>query len=408
MLQCALKESLNVYLCEGCIMNRKPDLLDQAKMGKLPTNSFDRFQITMFGKKETTVTTHLGYHLHGSKSKPNDDNVHKNQLHIYPVRASVGNKKWLCTAYRDEKQELKTVNITTAHLQEADYSRIANKLSKEIPLSPTDVNTIMSIFKNSWGNMITRLEQNDHPLLQTMDDYIIHMQKKSDAEQVDAKIAYDKIEFTKTLRTFIENPNQENWHNVREAMKKHPRYGFSWTGKSQTDEFLTNIKLEYKKDIKQYDMQYDATHRGEAKTSWGRFVYNFGFLYYVPSIFTALYKLVQYIRHEMARQDYNEQLCSIQMEAIKLQHALYGLDQTFSAAAQIVLKKLQLYLVEEDLLFDEDTVTYIDEIDEHIQSLNPMSDSGKAIKSEIQALAHNIKELIPRPIPLRDMSSYTM
>lgn len=378
--------------------------LDQEKMGKVPAGSF--YLLTMLRKKRISekkirsiFENHdfKGYHLHSSSLAPDDRDVRENQLHIF-IKDGL-----LCTKHRNAKG-VQEVKLYRQHL-ENNYDEIKNKLIKNIPLSFHEVNTIMKVFKKNNVIPVPVLAQNTHPLLQTIDDYIVSMERKKNGGHVNGDMANDKINFSKILRTFIEHPTETNWHDVRAAMKKYPRYGFSWTGISQADYFLTVIKIQYQKTIKEYDVTYDTDHKNEANTSWGRFLYHFGFAYYIPSFFLAIYKLVQFIYHESAKKHYHSQLINIKTDI----ETLFQLNSAFSKQANTIIDNLECYLNGNELQLNEDTVTYIDEIESHLTTLDKMIVNEDkhlidSIKNDIKEVSVAVKKLITRPIPLRDMS----
>ncbi len=382
----------------------------QAQMGKLPTDSLSR--LGMLVQKSTVEKTikeylenaqkakHLsgGYHLHCSPSEPNNEDVLANQLHIF-VKDS-----YIYYKYKDDTKKIVSGYIypsvvANSHEHKIAFDKIQNKLNTNAPLTSTEVKKVFSCYFSS-------LPQNNHPLLQTMDEYIVSMQRKINGEHVNEDMANDKITFTKVLQTFIEDPNENNWHAVRNAMHANPRYGFSWTGMSQADYFLTVIKIQYAEDIKKFDARYG--HSNEAKTSWGRFVYNLGFVAYIPSFFLLPYKLLKFVYREVVRELYQEKLDSIEIDISQIKEsALF--KSNFKKQAENIHSHLKTYLGEDETKMTEDLLEHIEEINKSIDALNPkyfQDNEEEALAAKIQKglkkLANNINTLIPRPIPLRN------
>ncbi len=187
------------------------------------------------------------------------------------------------------------------------FDKIINKITEKRVLNKQEIdflfekiNTDMSIdLTSSLINNVSKLTRNDNkpridqttnPLLKVLDEHLVELCRTTQVRgKVNAIIFADKIALTRALIHFVENPSQNTWSNVRSVMHTNPRYGFSWTGQSQTDTYLNTIRLIYQPQIKSFDERYDQNDSNHAKNSWEQFFYHVGILNYIFSIPASLY-----------------------------------------------------------------------------------------------------------------------
>ncbi len=380
--------------------NRVEPLFKILQRGKLSRNSLFRLGVNLvrseieqmikniLNNSNNTALFHTGgFHLIYTQPP---ETLQPNQVYLYVDSNDNLNatylkdgKKWENQIYPTRTNQ--TSNFVLSKLTGNDtnftrtFSRILKKIKNNTPLSSSE---IQEVFKKIGTH------PNPHPLLKIMDDYIFSMQQQRTSKHINDVMAFDKIKFTEALRTFVENPIENNWISVRHAMQTHPRYAFSWTGTSQVDIFLSFIKIQHQKNIQIWDDAYQAAHPYEAKTSWGHFIYNFGWIYYVPSFFLAPFKLMNALVKEYQRY-------GLQSELKKIRAILALRHQNSNEKASELVNTLEKYLSESDSITEAD-VTLMDEFEEHLATITQVQETQEKLRD----VYHSILILVDRPIAL--------
>lgn len=362
-------------------------------------------------KMKTALQTDGKYHLHYSNSLVTPKT---NQIHI-----QLDNNQLMVKFFHKHSQVLTQFELypftgsdTICNQSERmQFQKIINKITNgELPTTIEDDFIIQQINTNrnkrhtlhvdirKPQDKSLNLSFSLNPLLKTMDQYIHSLDLKIKANHINTQMGSDKIAFTQILRTFAENPSQDTWFHVRKAMKEHPRYAFSWTGSSQADLFLTIIKIQYETQISEWDSEYKKMNPKEANTSWGRFIYDFGWMYYIPSFFLAPFKFVNFIFKEYQRNVLQSELMNIRLSLANLR--VVSNNKHFTNEANPIIDNLEKYLSESEQVTEE-VLSYIDKIDKHIKTLQTSCNLKilHDICSDLKNTADKIKALVDRPIP---------